>query len=328
MFYRDLWIPEYWKDIILKPLVLSRITFLTLALVAIMGTFISRTHIYTLRSSFSEYEAEYQDAPPLYLPRLNVVKAVTLGYENFTANLLWFVTLNYFGEKFETNGRMPWFSHMCELVTALDPGSRHVFEFCGTLMSWVGREPKRSTALLSEGIKADPNYWRYYYLRAFNYWYFLEDLGNAKADLQRAVTLPNAPLFLKSLLSRLMVHGDQIDSAVSFLQASIENSRDQHAKSALQQRLKEALVARDIRKLEKAVAIYKSKNNINPTALENLVTENILSAIPVDPYGDPYSYNQQTGEVNSVQGRKGLYFPGKTAKTGLAAREGWLSNEQ
>ncbi|HMO17782.1 MAG TPA: hypothetical protein PKA63_07200 [Oligoflexia bacterium] len=271
--------------------------------------------------------ATLDSPPPLYLPRREAVRAVTLGYEHFTSTLLWFVTLNYFGENFESKGRLPWFSHMCELVTSLDSKARHVYEFCGTLMSWVAREPRRSTDLLSEGIKADPSYWRYFYLRAFNYWYFLEDFEKARRDLEVAAGLEGAPAFIASLASRLMAQGDQLEYAIAFLRASIENSSDANAKSALGIRLNEALTARDIRLFEGAISKFFNTYGFFPETLEILTGEGFLTSVPLDPFGDEYKYYKETGEVYSLRANKGLYFPGKTAKTGLAKKEGWESDE-
>lgn len=267
------------------------------------------------------------DQTPLYLPKREAVKLITLGYEQFFSNILWFTTLNYFGSKIELNQKLPWFSHMCELVTDLDSKATHVFEFCSTLMSWITREPRRSTELLNKAIENDPEYWRYYYLRGFNYWYFLEELDNAANDFKTAATLENAPLFLSSLASRLLVSKDE-DSAIKFLMISIQNTKEEHAKKALQDKLQLAYVSRDIRYLNKEIHKFNEKHFRNPFSISELVSEGFIRIVPNDPYGEPYLYDHTNGKVQSASGGVGLQFHGKTAKTGFARHENWVSNEE
>jgi tetratricopeptide (TPR) repeat protein len=264
---------------------------------------------------------------PLYLPRIEAVRAVTLGYEHFISTLLWFRTLHYFGSQFEAKEAMPWFSHMCDLVTELDPGGRHVFEFCGTLVSWIAREPQRCISLLSKGIEHDPSYWRYYYLRGFTYWYFLEDMEAARADFEYASRLPDAPVFLSSLASRLISASGDVENAIAFLRAGIETTEDETAKKALEERLHLAYVSRDISLLDKVTEKYRLDTGRYPESIEVLLSDNYLRSMPIDPWGDPYQYDAAGAEFSSANGRKGLNFPGKTARTGIASQEGWVSNE-
>jgi hypothetical protein len=268
-----------------------------------------------------------QEVVPLYLPKLEAVKKITLGYEHFASSLLWFTTLHYFGSQFEAKKSMPWFGHMCELVTELDPRARHVFEFCGTLLSWIAREPKRCIQLLTKGIENDPEHWRYYYLRGFTYWYFLEDMERARHDLVYASKIKEAPLFLSSLAARLISTHDDIGNAISFLKASIENTEDLNAKAALEERLQLAYVSNDIRRLMRLIQNYEGVYQKKPESLLRLVEEGYLSEVPLDPFGEAYLYDSNSGEIVSTQGKKGLHFAGKTAKTGFAKKEGWVSNE-
>lgn len=251
----------------------------------------------------------------IYLPKKEAVKSITLGYENFVSQILWFSTLNYFGEKFLAKESMPWFNHRCDLVTDLDPDARHVFEFCGTLLSWVAKEPEHSNLILTKGISRSPNYWRYYYLRGFNYWYFLEDFVNAKKDFEYASTLPDAPSFLVSLASRLMIKNEEEDTAISFLKSAYVREQDFNAKQAIAEKLNLAVVARDIRQIESALISYKTKNSHFPNSLESLKEDNLLLLIPEDPFGDEYLYNNKSGKVSSKKGGEGLIFRGKTVKS-------------
>src|SRR5438132_1473784 len=88
--------------------------------------------------------AAESEHPPLYLPQADTVRLVTLGFNSFAADLLWFSTINYFGKEFHEKGKFEWFAHRCRLVTDLHPKSEDRFEFCATLLAWIARQPAAS----------------------------------------------------------------------------------------------------------------------------------------------------------------------------------------
>ena len=158
----------------------------------------------SLRTSLSRFSVSAPEQEPLYLPAIEKVKLVTLGFDNLASDLLWFNTINYFGKQIQAHKDFRWLSHMCSLVTDLDPKAVHVFEFCSTMLSWVAKQPKESEQLLSKAIDKKPEYWRYLSLRGFTRWYSLEDKTSALADLSQASKLPEAPHSLASIAYILM----------------------------------------------------------------------------------------------------------------------------
>lgn len=259
---------------------------------------LSMSRISLENNTSKEYHVDVNSAP-IFLPKKEAVKAITLGYENLFANIYWFSTINYFGEKFLSKESMPWFKHRCDLVTDLDPKAKHVFEFCGTLLSWIAKDPKGSSEILSKGILANPEFWRYYYLRGFNNWYFLNDLNQARKDFEKASTLPDAPSFLVSLASRLMVKEGEEETAIAFLKSSYVRTSDFNAKQAIAEKLNLAVVARDIRKLN----LELESNG-----------KNKLEALK-DPFGDDYQYDTEKKTYYSIKGGLGLSFKGKNSET-------------
>lgn len=287
-------------------------------IIIVVGTVCLNWSRAELRSKKLTHSWNQEAAPPLYLPSVRHVKLVTLGFDHFFGDILWFSTINYFGKHFEQDKDYRWLGHMCELVTSLDPKARHVYEFCATMLSWVSWEAEKSTALLSKAIKAEPSYWRYWYLRGFNYWYFLNRRDLAEKDLTVAATLPGAPPFLASLASRLMVSKDEVTAAISFLKDLIANTQDENARKALEEKLKEAYISRDIRILRGMIAQYENDYGRKATSLKQLVEAKMLKAMPLDPFGAPYFIDQQSGAIKTRSGKKGLEFFGKTSDTGVA----------
>lgn len=273
-----------------------------------------------LRARHAQYNRAHHEAP-LYLPEAKYVRLVTLGFDGFLSDILWFNTVNYFGKQYLGQKDYQWLFHMCTLVTRLDPNALHVYEFCGSLLSWIAKQPDRSNRILSEAIEHHPLNWRFYYLRGFNYWYFMENLERAKEDLLRASRVPGAPTFLASLASRLVAATENPHTAINFLKDLIDNAEDPTVQKALGEKLKLAYVSRDTERLERLAAEYRERSGKPAASLDDLVAAGVLKFIPSDPFGDQYRLDPATGHVISESARRGLSFEGKTARTGLLKGE-------
>ena len=257
--------------------------------------------------------------PPLYLPDVEYVRLLTLGFNNFASDILWFNTINYFGQQYIAGKDFKWLSHMCNLVTKLDEKSEAQFEFCGNLLSWMAKEPVASNELLTRAIKAHPHSWRFPYMRGFNYWYFLEDNEKAREDMILATKRPNAPEFLTSLASRLISKTQDPRVAIEFLQRSLNRTSDENVKNAIEEKLKRAYLNLHSELLMKAINKYQEETGKVAQSLNDLVETGFLRFIPEDPFGG--TYYLKNGEIRNTSNEKGLEFFGKTAKTGMFADE-------
>lgn len=264
----------------------------------------------SLRPSLPEH-------PPLYLPSVQSVKSITLGFNSLWSDLLWFNAINYFGKEFNAKQSYRWLYHMCDVVSELDPRASHVYEFCGTLLSWEAKRPEEAQRIFSKAIHFDPTQWRYWYLRGFNSWYFLERSDLAYSDLMKAASLSDAPPFVASLASGLLAETNNPQNTVLVLYDLLKNAKNEDAKSILREKLKQAVLGRDLHFLRTMVENYRTRFAKYPKNLEDLVTQGIATAIPVEPFGGQYLLNPENGELSSSSGKKPLAFAGKTAKTGL-----------
>lgn len=294
--------------------------YLAVILVLGYGADAAKNHLRSSLIHQSQVERE-----PLYLPKSRYVKLVSLGFNAMVADVLWFDTLNYFGKQFSRGRDYRWLSSMCELVTTLNPEPLHTYEFCGTLLAWIAKEPKLSNSILNKAITHHPGYWRFHYLRGFNYYYFLGDKTRAAKDFVVGSKLDGAPLILSSLASRLMVEDDSPDVAVMFLASMYKRASNRSVRAALEDKLKRAILARDLQALDKTVAQFQTEFGRLPESLEELVVHKLLGNIPREPFGgqyiliqDPLTLHSGTGGfVTSSSGEKPLEFKGKTARTGM-----------
>ncbi len=261
------------------------------------------------------------ERPPLYLPESRYVRFVTLGFNNVVSDVLWFNTINYFGTQLRGKRDYRWLGQMCNLVTKLDKNKGHVYEFCSNMLAWEAKDFQGAIKLLDRAVLSHPNVWRYRYLRGFNYWYFLSRNDLALSDLQTASKLPNAPTFLASLASRLMVDQHTPEAALAFLGDLIKNSNDDMAKKVLEEKYKRGLISRDLKNLARAVETYEKQFGKKPVLLSELVSAGLIKAIPAEPFGGEYILDGLTGKITNSSGEKGLEFFGKTKDTGIFGME-------
>lgn len=269
---------------------------LTLLILAGLGSLLSRESLY-----LNEH-TKVQELPPIYLPEIQTVRLITLGFDPFFSDLIWFSTINYFGKQFRGSGDYPWLKKRCDLVLKLQPKASERFEFCATLLAWVAKDVDASNDVLNQAVQAFPDSWRFYYLRGFNYWYFQGKEKEGAAELTFAATLPEAPAMLPSLAARLL--SSDPGAAVQFLRDSLKRTTDPAAQEALAGRLKQALLTFDLSKLSSLVEAFKTKTGAPPKNLEDLRNEGLLNFVPKDPFGGEYLL--QNGVVVSTSGKKGL----------------------
>lgn len=277
---------------------------------------------YTSRTFLTNKQETLQiEEIPYYLPNKSGLKYLSLGYNTFASKILWFNTLNYFGKRFQEKKDLPWLSTMCELVTSLDPQAKHYVEFCATALSWMAKDPEASIKILDEGIKADNTYWKYYYLRGFNYWYFLKKYDLAKKDLVQASQLKNAPSFIASLASRLLNQEEGPSIAREFLEQVLKTTEDEKIQLELSRRIKESILSEGLNKIKIATEYYYNTFKKIPSSIQELISLNFLNKAPVEPYGGEYLINQESGAVFTTSGRLGLKFNAKTFDTGILKKE-------
>jgi tetratricopeptide (TPR) repeat protein len=258
--------------------------------------------------------AEQDSYEVLYLPSIKALSFASFGYKNFLADLLWFKTISYFGKHHKRDQNYPWLKHICSLVTKLDPGARHVYEFGALILAWEANQPHESIALLDQAILDHPEYWKFWYLRGFNRMYFLSDTEGAASDFVKAAKLKDAPPMVASLAAKKLALNDgNPEHARDFLRDMIEQTQDPVARNALVQRYKEAQLEVEIQKIERAAQLFQERYQRKASKISELFNAGLLGSIEKDPFGGRYFIDSESFEVKSSSKRKRfkLYQPKK-----------------
>ncbi len=247
----------------------------------------------------------------LFLPNGKYLKLASLGYRELVADLLWLQAIQVMGEKTvsEENGR--WLYSALDVITTLDQQFVRAYEAGSLALTTLVVLPEESNQLLKKGIQHNPLEWKLPFLLGINYYYELADDAAAAEQLLLASRIPGAPAMLGTLAANLFVSARSPQQAADILAAMYQNTTDDQAKRLLEVRLRLVVTERDLQLLEQAIHQYRSLNGHLPASLDDLVRQNLLKTLPIEPSGGRYLYDSNTGRVSSSEAAERLTLTGR-----------------
>ena len=156
-----------------------------------------------------------------------------------------------------------------------------------------------SNRLLEKGADANPEVWNIPFLLGYNYYFLLGDPAKGAEYIMRAASLPDRPAYLPGLATRMAAEAGSPDTALAFLEARLQETQDPEMQEVLAKRMKEVIIERDLRLLERAVEAYRTQHQDPPMALTDLVAAGALPNLPQEPFGGDYRLDFKTGRVFS-----------------------------
>ena len=246
-----------------------------------------------------------------YLPSGEYLRIATLGYEQVAADLLWLRAIQVMGERKVTVEDGRWLYHVLDVVTTLDLKFVQAYEAGGLALCTIVVLPDESNALLEKGMKHNPDVWQLPFYLGINYYFEFGDDEKAGEYMARAAHLPGAPEFIALFSARLYASSRKPQAAIDVLAQLYEQTKDESLKRALELRLKETIVERDLQLLEEAIFRYSEQYKRVPDRLDELIGPGLLSSLPLDPFGGTYLYNPTTQAVRSSSVDRRMQVRGK-----------------
>ena len=233
------------------------------------------------------------------LPKGEYLRPALLGYHHLGADILWLRLVQVLGNKRNTADEYEWMYHALDVITTLDPHYAYAYYVGGNVLGDLANRPDLSNRLLEKGAAANPEVWNIPFLLGYNYYFLLGDPAKGAEHIMRAASLPGHPAYLPGLATRLAAEAGNPETALAFLEARLRETQDPQMRESLVNRMKEVIIERDIRLLERAVEAYQSTHQAAPMTLTLLVRERILTALPQEPFGGEYRLDSRTGLVSS-----------------------------
>ncbi len=236
-----------------------------------------------------------------YLPDGNILKVAALGYREVVADVLWLQVIQAMGDKRVSTETGQWIYRALDVVTTLDPKFVRAYEAGAHALCSIVVMPRESNQLLEKGIRHNPHEWRLAFLLGINHFFEFGDNQKAAEAMAMAARTPGAPDIIARLAAKLLVSAKSPQQAVELLAKVYEETTDDNVKTVLEQRLREAIVERDLTMFEDAIGRYQAQYLQRPARLEQLVQAGLLRELPREPFGGQYQYNADSGEVRSSE---------------------------
>ena len=233
------------------------------------------------------------------LPKGEYLKPALLGYHHLGADILWLRLVQVVGKKRNTADEYEWMYHALDVITTLDPQYAYAYYAGGVILGDLANRPDLSNLLLEKGFKANPEVWNIPFLLGYNYYFLLGDPAKGAEYIMEAARLPDGPSYLPGLATRMAAEAGSPDTALAFLEARLRETEDQEMREFLANRMKEVIIERDIRVLERAVEAYRTKHQALPATLTDLVTAGALPNLPEEPFEGDYRLDSKSGSVSS-----------------------------
>jgi len=245
----------------------------------------------------------------LFIPKANVMKHFTFGFDNFIADVYWLRCIQYAAERKYTKNGLEWMYRSIDLITELDPRFKTAYLFGGIVLAFDRRFMDESIAVLEKGMKNLPDEWNFPFYIGFNYFFYLREFEKAAEYLMKASRLPGAPKYLPLLATRLLAEARKPETALAFLKSMLDRTKDPTLREKIKNRIKRVIVERDIIYLEQKVIEFEKLYGRKPVSLKDLLDRGIIERLPREPFGGYYYLDRLSGGVKSskVKERLKLY---------------------
>lgn len=244
------------------------------------------------------------------LPRAEVLKPLVLGFDAVVADLYWVGAVHYFGERKNQRVCYGELANYIKLVNALAPDFKSAYRFGGMAIPcnrgdrWLNVE--QACDVLERGLERFPDEWFFRLMLAYDYAAYLGRFREAGDQLRRAALQPGAPKYLASLATRMYATQGDLEGATLIAQEILRNTRDDEVREAMERRINEIAVERQLKALADAVRRFREIRGRFPASLPQLVQDGIVERIPEEAMGGEFLYDAHRGEVRSSSLRKRL----------------------
>lgn len=248
--------------------------------------------------------AMHQESDEVVLNSPKIVKAMSLEYAPLVADIYWTRAVQYYGGKRvrnESNIGMLW--PLLDLATTLDPQLIPAYRFGAIFLSepaprGAGR-PDLAVKLLQRGIKANPDFWRFYQDLGFVYYWELKDYKKAADAFYEGSRNPNALIFMKVLAARIAAEGASPETSFALWQQILGSTKDPEVIKNAESHLRLLRVEMDCNRLDQIADEYRKRVRRRPSTMKELVEAGMLRGVPLDPRGYPYDFGANgKAEVN------------------------------
>jgi hypothetical protein len=238
----------------------------------------------------------HQEQDDLVLRSGPLVKAMSLEYAPLAADLYWTRVVQYYGNK-HINGQasldLLW--PLLDVTTTLDPNLIVAYRFGGMFLSdspprGAGK-PQLGIELLQRGIRANPEFWRFYEDLGFLYYFDLHDYHHAAQALLAGSKVPGAMTWMRTAAARIAEKGESLETSATLWSEIYNSTNEPTIKENAKIHLQLLRARADCDELNKLAEEYKKRTGRPPKDTRDLVKAGLLPGLAVDPAGVAYWFD-------------------------------------
>lgn len=222
-----------------------------------------------------------------------VMRKLSLEYAPLMGAIYWTRVVQYYGEKHRMHDQhleLLW--PLLDITTTLDPHLIVAYRFGAIFLSDSpprgAGEPDQAVVLLERGMKANPEYWRFYQDLGNVYYFDKKDYTKASHAFAAGSKFPGAPPFMKIMAAKIAAEGESLETSYALWLDIYKTASDREIRKNAQDHLKLVKAEMDLRQIDRLVAEYEKKTRLRPARVNELVEAGLLPGQPRDPDGYPY----------------------------------------
>lgn len=239
----------------------------------------------------------HQEQDELVLRSGKLLKMASLEYAPLMADLYWTRAVQYYGDKRahnDPNFDLLW--PLLDITTTLDPQLLVAYRFGSIFLSerpivGAGR-PDLGVELVQRGIRANPEYWRFYEDLGFIYYVHMKDYAKASAAFREGSKNPQAYDWMGVLAARVAEKGESRETSGFLWSELYQSTKNPAIKQNALTHLQLLRAEADCEQLDLVAAEYEKRTGRRPETVRELINGGLIKAAPVDPLGTVYVFDK------------------------------------
>ena len=270
-----------------------------LSVLAILAAFVAVTAAAERRLHVAE-SSRPAGSHLLYLPSGKYLRALAPGYREVMADAIYLWSIQYYAN-YQADERAQYLEHIYRnVITELDPHYQDPYLVGALIMVFEARDVEMALRLLEKGMGANPADWLLPLEAGFYCYDTLHDYDRAARYFERAMKVPGAHPLIRRLHANMFEKMGDRRTSWRYWTEIYRTAESDYVRSVAYRHMHDLKIQVDLEDLGNAVAAYTRRSGRPPAGLEALVAARIIERVPLDPEGNAYLYNRNTGEVRSL----------------------------
>lgn len=226
-----------------------------------------------------------------------LVKMMSLEFAPLMADFYWTRVVQFYGNKHvRGNANMEGLWPLLDITTTLDPNLLVAYRFGAMFLSQhaptgAGR-PDLAVLLIHRGIKANPDYWRFYEDLGFVYYFDLKDYKKASDAFLEGSRIPGAQQWMEVMAAKIAADGESYEISMALWKDIYAATADPLIKENAKLHMQLLKAQEDCRRINLLADEFEKRTGHRPKRVEELTQAGLLRAIPADPMGYPYVFDE------------------------------------